>query len=129
MHEAAIARIGAGLLHDLLDLGHIHAADTAIHDAVTAATGNKEVAVLSRRLLGAITAGIPIEPYSRDVFDRALAEHQALVEAVVEGDVERAGRVAESHFAMTQRTMRGVLQRGMATEEPGDDRVGLTRPT
>jgi GntR family transcriptional regulator, transcriptional repressor for pyruvate dehydrogenase complex len=106
-----------------------HAADTAIHDAVTAATGNKEVAVLSRRLLAAITAGIPIEPYSRDVFDRALAEHQALVEAVVEGDVERAGRVAESHFAMTQRTMRGVLQRGMTTEEPPDRRLGHLRPT
>jgi GntR family transcriptional regulator, transcriptional repressor for pyruvate dehydrogenase complex len=97
-----------------------HAADTAIHDAVTAATGNKEVAVLSRSLLATITAGIPIEPYSREVFDRALAEHRALVDAVVEGDVERAGRVAESHFAMTQRTMRGVLQRGIATEQTGE---------
>jgi GntR family transcriptional repressor for pyruvate dehydrogenase complex len=105
-----------------------HAADAAIHDAVTAATGNKEVAVLSQRLLATITAGIAIEPYSRDVFDRALAEHQALVDAVVAGDVERAGRVAESHFAMTQRTMSGVLQRGMATEAR-DHRLGRPPPT
>jgi GntR family transcriptional regulator, transcriptional repressor for pyruvate dehydrogenase complex len=106
-----------------------HAADTAIHDAVTAATGNREVAVLSRGLLATITSGIPIEPYSRDVFDRALAEHQALVDAVVQGDVERAGRVAQSHFAMTQRTMRGVLERGLETEEPRDPEPGHRPPT
>jgi hypothetical protein len=76
-----------------------------------AATGNKGSRGPSQRLLATITAGVAVEPYSRDVFDRALAEHQGLVEAVVQGDVDRAGRVAESHFAMTQRTMRGVLQR------------------
>jgi GntR family transcriptional regulator, transcriptional repressor for pyruvate dehydrogenase complex len=89
-----------------------HAGDAAIHRAVTAATGNAELASLSEGLLAAITPGIPIEPYSRDVYDRALAEHTELVEAVIDGEVERAGRVAESHFAMTKRTVRKVLRRG-----------------
>jgi DNA-binding FadR family transcriptional regulator len=96
-----------------------HAADTAIHRAVTAATGNPQVIALSRDLLATITFGIPIEPYSRDVFERALEEHDALVGAVVAGDVEEAGKVAQSHFMMTARTLRGVLERGLSSpDEP-----------
>lgn len=94
-----------------------HAADTAIHRAVTAATGNPQVMALSRDLLATITFGIPIEPYRRDVFARALEEHTALVRAVVAGDVEEAGKVAESHFTMTARTLRGVLARGLSSDE------------
>jgi DNA-binding FadR family transcriptional regulator len=104
-----------------------HAADAAIHQAVTAATGNREVAALTRGLLATITAGIPIEPYNRDVFERALAEHTALVKAVVEGDVELAGRIAEGHFAMTKRTVRGVLQRGLVADRSDDDGLGAHR--
>jgi GntR family transcriptional repressor for pyruvate dehydrogenase complex len=98
-----------------------HAADAAIHRAVTEATGNPQVAALTQGMLATITFGIPIEPYSRDVFDRALAEHTALVEAVVAGDIEEAGRVAESHFAMTKRTVRGVLRRGLGAGESGPE--------
>ena len=89
-----------------------HAADSMIHRTVTEATGNPLVASLTQGLLATITFGIPIEPYSRDVFDRALAEHTDLVEAVVDGDADRAGAVAQAHFAMTARTLRGVLRRG-----------------
>ncbi len=95
-----------------------HAADTAIHQAVTDATGNPQVASLTRSLLVTITFGFPIEPYNRDVFDRALDEHTALVEAVVRGDVEQAGHIAQSHFAMTERTLRGVLRRGLDSALP-----------
>jgi GntR family transcriptional regulator, transcriptional repressor for pyruvate dehydrogenase complex len=101
-----------------------HAGDTAIHNAVTKATGNPQVAALNRGLLAAITFGIPIEPYNRDVFDRALEEHSALVESVVAGDVERAGQVAESHFAMTRRTVRGVLRRGLDGAAEGEPQPG-----
>jgi DNA-binding FadR family transcriptional regulator len=89
-----------------------HAADTAIHRAVTRATGNPQVASLTQGLLATVTVGLPIEPYSRDVFDQALAEHTALVDAVVAGEAERAGAIARDHFAMTARTLRGVLRRG-----------------
>ncbi len=89
-----------------------HVADAAIHRAVTAATGNPQVASLTQGLLATVTVGLPIEPYTRDVFDLALAEHTALVEAVVAGEVERAGTVARAHFAMTARAVRGVLRRG-----------------
>lgn len=93
-----------------------HTGDTAIHRAVTAATKNPQITQLSQELLTTITFGIPIEPYSRDVYQRALDEHTALVEAVVAGDVEKAGKVAQSHFAMTARTLRGVLDRGLTSE-------------
>lgn len=95
-----------------------HAADGAIHRAVTVATGNPQVASLTQGLLATITVGLPIEPYSRDVFDLALAEHTALVDAVVAGDVDRAGTVAQVHFTMTARALRGVLRRGRASPAP-----------
>lgn len=95
-----------------------HASDMAVHRAVTEATGYPQMASLTRGLLATITLGFPIEPYNPDVFDRALEEHAALVEAVVEGDVEGAGRIAQSHFTMTTRTLQGVLSRGLASAPP-----------
>ncbi len=103
-----------------------HAADSGIHRAVTGATRNPLVASLTQGLLATITVGIPIEPYSRNVFNRALAEHTDLVEAVVAGDVDRAGAVAQAHFAMTARTVRGVLRRGRGAAS--DDAVSGRDP-
>jgi GntR family transcriptional regulator, transcriptional repressor for pyruvate dehydrogenase complex len=94
-----------------------HAADTAIHRAVAVATQNFEVLGLTQGLLATITLGLPIEPYSRDVFDRACEEHTALVEAVVAGEPEHAARVARAHFAMSARTLRRVLDRGLAVAQ------------
>lgn len=90
-----------------------HDADAAIHRAVTDATGNPQVVLLTQGLLATMTQGLPIEPYSRHVYDRALQEHTALVEAVVAGEVEEAGRIAERHFGMTAETLRSVLGRGL----------------
>lgn len=95
-----------------------HAADMAIHRAVAEATGYPQVGSLTRGLLATITLGFPIEPYSPYVYDRALEEHTALVDAVVEGNVEQAGRIAQNHFAMTTRTLQSVLARGLAPAPP-----------
>ena len=91
-----------------------HAADIAIHEGVLRATRNEEMARLSHDLLARVALGLPIEPYSRRVYRRALAEHTALVEAVVEGRVEDAGRAARGHFAMSTRTLRAVMSRAGA---------------
>ena len=72
------------------------------------------VRVASHDLLARVALGLPIEPYSRRVYRRALAEHTALVEAVVEGRVEDAGRAARGHFAMSTRTLRAVMSRAGA---------------
>ncbi len=89
-----------------------HAADMAVHEAVLRATGNPQMVQLSHDLLAQVTRGLPIEPYERSVFARALVEHSELVEAVIAGEVEQAGRLACAHFAMSTRTLRSVISRG-----------------
>lgn len=90
-----------------------HEADAAIHRTITDATGNAQLAVLTRGLLATMTQGLPIEPYSRHVYHRALDEHTTLVEAVVAGEADAAGRIAAQHFGMTAETLRAVLGRGL----------------
>lgn len=91
-----------------------HAADIAVHEGVLRATRNEEMARLSHDLLARVALGLPIEPYSRRVYRRALAEHTALVDAVVDGRVEDAGLAARGHFAMSTRTLRAVMSRASA---------------
>ncbi|MEP9385338.1 FadR/GntR family transcriptional regulator [Nocardioides cheoyonin] len=94
-----------------------HAADGAIHRAVTLATRNDEALRLSQDLLARITIGLPIEPYSVAAFDEALVEHTELVEAIRDGDVERAGAVASRHFDISARQVRELLDRKSAGTE------------
>jgi len=95
-----------------------HAADIALHDGVLRATHNAAVVQLSRDLLARVVIGVPIEPYDRTAFGEALAQHAALVEAVVAGDVERAGRVAQDHFTLATRTLERVMARADADAAP-----------
>lgn len=90
-----------------------HAADTAIHRAVVRATGNPQVAALSQDLLTRVSLGFPIEPYRREVYQRALREHRALVAAVVAGDPEAAARAARKHFSLTAENLRRALTRSL----------------
>ena len=88
-----------------------HAADIALHEAVLAAAHNPAMTQLSHDLLSRVSIGLPIEPYDRAVFPQALDQHRALVEAVVAGDEETAGRVARRHFSLSTRTLRAVMSR------------------
>jgi DNA-binding FadR family transcriptional regulator len=95
-----------------------HRRDTALHDAVLAATGNPHLVSVSRELLARTTLGFPLEPYRQGIHGRALREHGELVAAIVAGDVERAGRAARAHFAMSAETLRETLARGSAGPRP-----------
>ena len=97
---------------------HEHTADIALHEAVLAAAHNPAMTQLSHDLLSRVSIGMPIEPYDRTVFPQALAQHRALVEAVVEGDVETAGRVARRHFSLSTRTLRAVMSRVQDEHRP-----------
>ena len=91
-----------------------HMCDGILHATVLAATGNPLLAQVSRDLLARATVGVPREPYRREVFAQAVEEHNALVSAVVDGDVERAGAIARGHFAMSAEALRKILARGLA---------------
>lgn len=76
-------------------------ADRALHDAIAAATQNLHLAQLNGHLAMATNLGFSTHPYSTVLHDRALQQHAALVEAIVQGDAEEAGRLAEEHFVTT----------------------------
>lgn len=95
-----------------------HAADIALHEAVLTATANPHMVRISRELLARVAFGLPIEPYDRGVFPRALAEHTELIDAIARGRVEQAGRLARSHFSLTTRTLRAVMDRGTGEPPP-----------
>lgn len=92
-----------------------HAFDITLHAGVVAAARNEQMTQLSQELLAKVAVGLPVEPFDRSFYRRALREHTALVRAVVEGDVELAGSTARRHFRMSARTLQSVMERG-ATE-------------
>jgi DNA-binding FadR family transcriptional regulator len=98
-----------------------HARDGVLHETVLTATGNALLAELSRDLLARTTVGVPREPYRREVFARAVEEHGELVQAIVAGDVQRAGAVARRHFGLSAEALREILERGLADGLPGAD--------
>jgi DNA-binding FadR family transcriptional regulator len=88
-----------------------HAADQAIHRAVASATQNTHVTAMRESILATITMGIGIEPYSPSHYEQALTEHTELVEAIVAGNVDGAGGIAERHFEITRDVVQRVLDR------------------
>jgi GntR family transcriptional repressor for pyruvate dehydrogenase complex len=88
-----------------------HDADQAIHRAVASATQNTHVLAMRESILATITLGIGIEPYSPSHYEQALNEHAELVEAIVAGDVDAAGGIAERHFEITRDLVQRVLDR------------------
>jgi len=76
------------------------------------ATANPQMAAMSHDLLARVALGLPIEPYERKFYRQAVVEHTALVEAITDGQVEAAGRIAREHFSMSTRTLRAVISRG-----------------
>jgi GntR family transcriptional regulator, transcriptional repressor for pyruvate dehydrogenase complex len=89
------------------------ALDRRLHGLVCTAAGNRHLVALSAHLTTAATLGFGAEPYEPDFFVQALVEHEELIAAVVDGDGERAQRVAQAHFALTYLTMERSLERAV----------------
>jgi len=87
------------------------AADQAVHAAIARATGNPFLASLSGQIRRQISLGFGAEPYSRDIRARAVKDHTALVEAVIDGKAAAAGRIAERHFRLTETVLRDLVNR------------------
>lgn len=106
-HDAAIRRALAAYT-EADGAAASRLADRALHDAIAAAAGNKHLAKLGRDLASRVNLGFPSEPYSEQLRAIARRQHQALVEAVLAGDPERAGRLAGEHFRLTSGRAWGV---------------------
>jgi DNA-binding FadR family transcriptional regulator len=86
-------------------------ADRRLHGLVTAAARNPHLTSLSAHLTAAATLGFGVEPYTREFYDEALAQHTELVGHVVRGEPDAANRSAQAHFTLTLETMRAGLRR------------------
>ncbi|MCU1536789.1 MAG: GntR family transcriptional regulator [Humibacillus sp.] len=86
-------------------------ADRRLHGLVTAAARNPHLTSLSAHLTAAATLGFGLEPYTRDFYDEARAQHAELVAHVVRGDADAANHCAQHHFTLTLETMRAGLRR------------------
>jgi DNA-binding FadR family transcriptional regulator len=86
-------------------------ADRRLHGLITAAARNPHLTSLSAHLTAAATLGFGLEPYTREFYDEALAQHVELVGHVVRGEADAANRCAQAHFRLTLETMRAGLHR------------------
>jgi DNA-binding FadR family transcriptional regulator len=84
------------------------AADEALHRAIAAASHNRYLLELSAELRLKVSLGFQAEPYTPALRRRALEQHPALVEAIIDGDAELAARLAAEHFSLTEAMFRKV---------------------
>jgi GntR family transcriptional repressor for pyruvate dehydrogenase complex len=115
MREALEAHSSAGTPREE------QSADSAFHEAICRATGNPQIAALSRDLLTRISLGFPIEPLGRgerSSFHRARGDHRTMYEAIAAGEAERAAEIAREHFTISAGMIRQVLARVRGTDRP-----------
>jgi DNA-binding FadR family transcriptional regulator len=110
-HEPEIREALAGYLGAGDDREASRAADQAVHAAIAKATGNPYLATLSAQIRRQISLGFGAEPYSREIRARAVKDHMALAEAVIEGRAPAAAKIATRHFRLTETVLRELMSR------------------
>lgn len=76
-------------------------ADAQFHFAIARAGHNPELVRMAIDIDTRINAGFRHDPFSRELFDHAVNDHAAIVEAIAAGEAEAAGRLCEEHFRST----------------------------
>lgn len=100
------------------------AADIRLHHAIAKAAKNPRLLAVREQLLSEITFGFAVEPFTTEVYQRALPQHQQLTAAVTGGDADRAWEIGRQHFTITEDELRAALVRavsGGADENPDSD--------
>ncbi|MDQ6688743.1 MAG: FCD domain-containing protein [Actinomycetota bacterium] len=86
-------------------------ADLELHKSITAAAKNPQLAQLGLRIRHDVSLGFEAEPYTPELRATAIRQHEALSDAVVAGDGERAADLAAAHFKLTEETIRSLHAR------------------
>lgn len=112
-----VEAIGAALAEyeEPANLRQAQAADVRLHRAVAAAAHNDELLTLREELFSKVSLGFVVEPFTEAIYDRALPQHQALAEAIVQGDQVSAWDVGKAHFTLTADELRATLERAVST--------------
>ena len=99
-------------------------ADHALHQAIARATHNERLVDLSARIRREVGLGFDAEPYTPQMRQRALRQHPALADAVIEGNPSQAANRATSHFSLTEGALAEVRARlTLRTGETDADRA------
>jgi DNA-binding FadR family transcriptional regulator len=98
------------------------AADQALHTAIASGTHNPYLARLSMHLRAQVSLGFQAEPFSAELRQRAISQHTALVEAVLERRGEDAADIASEHFGLTEGALRDLIERAGLEEEAKERR-------
>jgi DNA-binding FadR family transcriptional regulator len=96
------------------------AADIRLHHAVAKATKNPRLLAMREQLLSEITFGFAVEPFTAEVYARALPQHRQLATAVAEGEPDAAWEIGRQHFSITEDELRAALVRAVAGDGDGD---------
>jgi GntR family transcriptional repressor for pyruvate dehydrogenase complex len=90
------------------------AADVRLHHAIAKAAKNPRLLAVREQLLSEITFGFAVEPFTAEVYARALPQHQGLATAVTKGDPDTAWEIGRQHFSITEDELRAALVKAVA---------------
>jgi len=86
-------------------------ADSELHQAIAEATHNPILVELSLDLRTRISLNLGAEPYTAEVRQQAICQHQALVTAIAEGNGAEAADIAARHFTLSEGLIRALVSR------------------
>jgi len=92
------------------------AADLRLHHAIAKAAKNPRLLAVREQLLSEVSFGFAVEPFTDEVYERALPQHRELAEAVIGQDAGAAWEVGRRHFAITDDELRAALVRAVRGE-------------
>jgi GntR family transcriptional repressor for pyruvate dehydrogenase complex len=124
--DAADSReIQAALLQyeEATELPAAQAADLRLHHAIARAAKNPRLLAAREQLLSEVSFGFAVEPFTAEVYERALPQHQQLASAVVGGDADLAWEIGRQHFAITDDELRAALVRAVRGGDESDERT------
>lgn len=97
------------------------AADIRLHHAIAKAAKNPRLLAMREQLLSEITFGFAVEPFTAEVYARALPQHRQLATAVTDGEPDVAWEIGRQHFSITEDELRAALVRAVAGDDTPED--------
>ena len=99
-------------------------ADARLHRAVAEATRNPVLVRLSLQMRARVSLGLGAEPYTAQVREAAVHQHDDLARAIVEKDGVAAAAIAREHFGLTEQLIRELVDRVRTQQAEPTEQAG-----
>jgi len=87
------------------------AADQKLHAKIAAITHNPYLIELSLQIRFRLSFGFQAEPYSEDIRKKAVRQHKELVDSIIQNECEKAKKLSEKHFLLTENAIRELYEK------------------